>query len=81
MIEELEVVALTRAVPEHGLEAGDVGTIVMVHEAARGYTVEFMDLRGNTLAIADLPADARSARCATGKWRMCGRSREQTSMM
>jgi len=58
MIEELEVVALTRAVPEHGLEAGDVGTIVMVHEAARGYTVEFMDLRGNTIAIADLPADA-----------------------
>jgi hypothetical protein len=58
MLEELKVVALTRPVPEHGLEAGDVGTIVMVHEQARGYTVEFMDLRGNTLAIADLPADA-----------------------
>lgn len=58
MIDELEVVALTRAVPEHGLEAGDVGTIVMVHDAPRGYTVEFMDLRGNTLAIADLPTDA-----------------------
>jgi hypothetical protein len=58
MIEELEVVALTRAVPEHGLEAGDIGTVVMVHEAMNGYTVEFMDLRGNTIAVADLPADA-----------------------
>lgn len=58
MIEELEVVALTCSLPEHGLEAGDVGTIVMVHEQANGYTVEFMDLRGNTIAIADVPADA-----------------------
>jgi hypothetical protein len=58
MIDELEVVALTRAVPEHCLEAGDVGTVVLVHEAAGGYTVEFMDFRGNTIAIADLPAEA-----------------------
>ena len=58
MIEELEIVALTRAEPEHGLEAGDVGTIVLVHEAAGGYTVEFMDFRGNTVAIVDLSADA-----------------------
>ena len=58
MIKELEVVALTRALPEHKLEAGDVGTIVLVHEAANGYTVEFMDFRGNTIAIADVPADA-----------------------
>jgi hypothetical protein len=58
MIKEHEIVALTRPVPEHALEAGDVGTIVMVHEQASGYTVEFMDLRGNTIAIADLPADA-----------------------
>ncbi len=57
MIKELEIVALTRPVPEHGLEAGDVGTIVMVHEKTSGYTVEFMDLRGNTIAIADLPAE------------------------
>lgn len=58
MIEELEIVALTRDVPEQRLEAGDVGTVVLVHEAANGYTVEFMDFRGNTVAIADLPADA-----------------------
>jgi len=58
MIDELEIVALTRALPEHSLEAGDVGTIVMVHEKADGYTVEFMDFKGNTIAIADVPADA-----------------------
>jgi Domain of unknown function (DUF4926) len=57
MIEELEIVALTRAVPEYGLEPGDVGTVVMVHDAGGGYTVEFVDLRGNSIAIADLPAD------------------------
>ncbi len=58
MIPEHETVALTRTVPEHGLKAGDVGTIVSVHAAANGYVVEFMDFRGNTVAIADLPPDA-----------------------
>ncbi|MBX9925440.1 MAG: DUF4926 domain-containing protein [Hyphomicrobiaceae bacterium] len=63
MKDELPVVARTRVVPEHALEAGDVGTIVLVHEAAdqpgmSGYTVEFMDFLGATIAIADLPADA-----------------------
>jgi Domain of unknown function (DUF4926) len=58
MIEELEVVVLTRAVPECGLEVGDVGTIVLFHEVTNGYTVEFTDFRGNTVAIADVPADA-----------------------
>ena len=58
MIKELEIVALTRPVPESGLEAGDVGTVVMVHEDGKGYTVEFMTLAGTTVAIATLPADA-----------------------
>lgn len=56
--EEYGLVVLIWALPEHGLEAGDVVTVVMVHEATKGYTVEFMDLRGNSIAIADLPADA-----------------------
>ncbi len=58
MIEELEVVALTRAVPEHGLEAGDVGTVVMVYGEGEGYTVEFMTFKGKTIAIVTLDADA-----------------------
>lgn len=58
MIKDLDVVALVRAVPEHGLEAGDVGTVVMVHEDGHGFTVEFMTFTGKTIAIATLPADA-----------------------
>lgn len=58
MIEELEIVALTRAVPEHGLEAGDVGTVVMVYGEDEGYTVEFATFKGKTIAIVTLEADA-----------------------
>ena len=55
---ELEAVALARGLPEHHLEAGDVGTIVMVHDATRGYEVEFATLGGETIAVLTLPADA-----------------------
>jgi hypothetical protein len=58
MIEELEIVALSRPVAEHGLEAGDVGTVVMVHEGGKGYTVEFMTFKGKTIAVVTLPGDA-----------------------
>lgn len=51
MIDELDRVVLTRAVPEHRLEAGDVGTVVAVHDDGRGYTVEFMSLDGTSVAI------------------------------
>ena len=58
MIAELDRIALTRGVPEQGLEAGDVGTVVAVHDEGRGFTVEFMTLAGKTLAIATLDAEA-----------------------
>ena len=58
MIEELQIVALNRPVPEHGLEPGDVGTVVMVHGDGEGYTVEFMTFSGKTVAIVTLRADA-----------------------
>ncbi len=57
MIEELDRVALTRPVPEHGLEPGDVGTVVHVHAGGKGYIIEFMSLTGETLAIATVRAD------------------------
>jgi Domain of unknown function (DUF4926) len=53
MLKELDCVALTRDVPEHGLTAGDVGTIVLMH-GDRGYEVEFTSLDGETLAIVSL---------------------------
>ena len=55
-------VILTRDVPEHGLRAGDIGTVVDrhvvpgVHE--EGYSVELFDMTGNTVAVVTLPASA-----------------------
>ena len=57
MINELDIVALTRPLPEFGLVAGDIGTVVMIHEAGKGYSVEFMTLNGTTVAVTTLPAD------------------------
>lgn len=55
-------VILTRDVAEHALRAGDVGTIVERHavpdKAEEGYSVEFFDMTGNTVAAATLPAGA-----------------------
>ena len=55
-------VILTRDVAEHGLRAGDVGTIVERHivpgVAEEGYSVEFFDMTGNTVAVATLAATA-----------------------
>ena len=58
MIKDLEIVALTRPVPEYGLAVGDVGTVVMVYDGGKGFTVEFMTVKGKTIAIVTLDADA-----------------------
>ena len=58
MIKDLEVVALTRPMPEHGLAIGDVGTVVMVYDGGKGFTVEFMAVKGKTIAVVTLDADA-----------------------
>ncbi|MGE5597304.1 MAG: DUF4926 domain-containing protein [Hyphomicrobiales bacterium] len=58
MIRELDTVALTRPLPEHGLEPGDLGTVVMVHRGGEGYEVEFTTLSGETLAVETLPSEA-----------------------
>lgn len=56
MIKELDCIVLTTDLPEYGLAAGDIGTVVMVHEAAQGFEVEFVSLDGETLAVASLSA-------------------------
>ena len=58
MIQELDRVALVRAVPEHGLQPGDVGTIVHADAKGRGYVVEFVSLLGETVALVDVEASA-----------------------
>ena len=55
-------VILTRDVAEDGLRAGDVGTVVERHALPgirdEGYSVEFFDMTGNTVAVATLSASA-----------------------
>ncbi len=58
MIREFDTVALTKALPEHGLEADDLGTVAMVHRDGAGFEVEFVTLSGETVAVETLPADA-----------------------
>jgi hypothetical protein len=51
-------VILLRDIPEDGLYAGDIGTVVEYHCIAgleTGYSVEFFDMLGNTVAIVTLP--------------------------
>lgn len=55
-------VILTRDIAERGLRAGDVGTIVERHVVPdvpeEGYSVEFFDMIGNTVAVVTVPASA-----------------------
>ncbi|MDP8228681.1 MAG: DUF4926 domain-containing protein [Candidatus Electryoneaceae bacterium] len=53
-MKELDIVVLTEDIPEYGLKANDVGTIVMVHNGGEGYEVEFMTLQGDTVAVLTL---------------------------
>lgn len=56
MIQEHDIVVLTEDVPEEGLTAGDVGTVVHIHNQGEGYEVEFVTLAGQTIAVASLSA-------------------------
>ena len=65
---------LTSDLPEHGLCAGDVGTVVEKHHLPSrevGYSVEFFDMTGRTVAVVTVaksrlrspsPADRPSVR-------------------
>jgi len=57
MINELDDIILTCDLPEHGLSAGDIGTVVLVHRRAAGYEVEFTSLDGDTIAVVTLMAN------------------------
>jgi hypothetical protein len=52
-------VILTVDLPGHGLLAGDVGTLVDRHVVPgkeEGYSVEFFDMTGRTVAVVTVPA-------------------------
>jgi hypothetical protein len=50
MLKEHEIVVLTQNLPKERLTAGDVGTVVHIHQGGAGYEVEFMTLAGRTIA-------------------------------
>lgn len=52
---------LLNDLPEEGLRAGDIGTVVERHDVPgreTGYSVEFFDMLGQTVAVVTLPANA-----------------------
>ena len=57
MIRELDRVVLTEAFPDLSLEAGDIGTVVLIHENGAGFEVEFVTLTGETLGVTTLSND------------------------
>ena len=60
-LRELDLAVLRQDVPAHGLIAGDVGTVVCVHEDGAAYEVEFATAGGRTLSVETLPADTVEA--------------------
>jgi len=60
VIHEHDCIVLTQDIPDEGLRAGDVGTVVHIHGDAAAYEVEFMTLTGQTVAVATvLPSQLR----------------------
>jgi hypothetical protein len=61
MIKEHDCVVLIQDLPEEELQAGDMGTVVHIHQGGAGYEVEFMTLTGETVAVVTLmPPQLRS---------------------
>ena len=57
----LEIVALNHEISEYGLAEGETGTIVDVYNAGVAYEVEFVNPKGETIALLTLdPSDLHS---------------------
>jgi len=56
---------LTIDMPNEGLRVGDLGTVVDRHQAPdggeAGYSVEFFDMTGRTVAVVSVPAGSLRA--------------------
>jgi hypothetical protein len=57
MIRELQSIVLLTDLEEHGLKAGDIGTVVLVHDEGAGFEVEFIALDGETIAVVTMFAE------------------------
>ena len=54
MFAELDVVALTHNITEHGLSNGSRGTIVHLYKNGKAFEVEFIDNEGYLIALITL---------------------------
>lgn len=54
VINELDSVVLTHDIHGHGLQRGDVGTVVHIYARASAYEVEFTTAEGRTVAVLTL---------------------------
>ena len=50
-MQELERVALTEDLPQHGLKIGDIGMILHIYADHKGYEVEFVTLSHELIAL------------------------------
>ncbi len=57
MIVELDCVALTVDLPQHGLAVGDVGAVVHAYKGGESFMVEFTTFDGRTVAVAKVSAE------------------------
>jgi len=53
-MKELERVALTEDLSEHGLKIGDIGMILHIYADHKGYEVEFVTLNGELIALVSV---------------------------
>ena len=57
MVTESDIVVLKKDIPDHKLQAGDVGTVVHVYANTKSFEVEFVNIRGETVALLTLECD------------------------
>ena len=56
MIKEHDRVVLKTDIPQEGLEAGDVGTVVHIYRNGEVFEVEFLTLDGATVSVSTVSA-------------------------
>lgn len=56
MFQELDLIVLTRELPEYRLQKGDIGTVVHLYASAGACEVEFVNAQGDTVALLTLEA-------------------------
>ncbi len=56
MIKEHDRIVLKTDIPQEGLEAGDVGTVVHIYRNGEVFEVEFLTLDGDTVSVTTVLA-------------------------